>query len=278
MKNNFKCVCLLVLCGFCTPAQSTNWIFGILSYFMPLKTIKSNEFDEETEIKIYEALEEDAVQVIKQLLDKGGDAQNFLIKAVISDCHCPNIIKYLVFQGADINYNYGQRARTVLFWAVENQKIEKIEQLIAIKGCNVNIQNDEGQTPFFDALSDVCSYKIAELLLNTGNCDCDIVDNKGNTILHQAIMTIKDMKKEDDFVKQLWTYEKLQYFITEKNITIQNREGETPLLLALKKQCPPAIIKLLKKHGSDFNTKDFNNKNGYNLIRENRSLYGSFKI
>jgi ankyrin repeat protein len=102
-----------------------------------------------------------------------------------------NILYYLLNQnGLNFTNQYGI---TLLHYACVNINmlpLELFKFLIEIKGCDVNVRDDDDDTPIRDALSFFdpkrSDITILTYLLTQHSTNINIMDNKGRTLLHLA--------------------------------------------------------------------------------------------
>jgi ankyrin repeat protein len=83
---------------------------------------------------------------------------------------------------------------------------------------DVNVQDNEGYTPLYNALINRNYIGIADMLLEKDNININVQDNYGNTLLHIACQ----MRKLDN----------VRFLLSNSAIpTIRNRNGMTPIQL-----------------------------------------------
>lgn len=129
--------------------------------------------------------------------------------------------------------------RTALHLACQKGHEKVVEQLINIPEININIQDKEGLTPL-DLVLKFNHLEVAQLFIQHASCDgnvqllesllsrgiklsFDSVDDKGNTLLHQACLN-----KNIDFATWLLGY--------NANILAMNGHNQTPLHLAFSQE------------------------------------------
>jgi ankyrin repeat protein len=91
---------------------------------------------------------------------------------------------FLKMKNFDLNKRVPMSGQTVLHLAADNDSLEVVSKLIE-RGASVNVEDRNGQTPLFCALSE--SEEIARLLLEKCEVDVHHRDKKGRTILHVAV-------------------------------------------------------------------------------------------
>jgi ankyrin repeat protein len=121
---------------------------------------------------------------------------------------------------------------------VEKNDITTIENLIRIDA-NVNIKNAVGKTPLEISISKG-NEKVIMALLESKQLSLNEKNNEDETYLTSVIKS--NYKERLKFV----VLEKLLLCGADPNIVDGN--DQSPLLIALEKQCPPSIIKVLTDH------------------------------
>jgi len=118
---------------------------------------------------------------------------------------------------------------------------EVISSLIYYGEANVNATDNEGMTPFMEALSRGMRHKeyIIELFIKAG-ADPNIKNIAGNTALHIAITG---------------NYSILQLIQAGADVNIKNKMGMTPLVYAVRKGRLTAVSEFIKA-GADLNSVD----------------------
>ncbi|ORX86697.1 ankyrin [Anaeromyces robustus] len=162
---------------------------------------------------------------------------------------------------------------TALHIACKNNLNEVIPKLITEK--NINMKNKDGYTPLMIAINERNYECIKTLLSNKYNLDINIVDKKGNTPLMMTIMKDEDISEFIDLFIEKGTnkdlinknqssalhiackynnYKIISKLITEKNINMKNKDGYTPLMIAINNKNYECIKSLLSsKHNLDIN-------------------------
>ena len=95
-----------------------------------------------------------------------------------------NGIKESIVSGVDIDtaFDYGM---TALHFAANGGYKPCAIELIENGNANMNVQDDDGQTPLMLASTRLASVEVAKLLINRG-ADVEMKDNKGMTALMWA--------------------------------------------------------------------------------------------
>jgi ankyrin repeat protein len=175
------------------------------------------------------------IEIVKLLLEKGAkvnQADEYGDTALIFAAANGRIeiVKLLLEKGADVN-QANNNGYTALILAAVNGRIEIVELLLE-KGVDVNQANNNGDTVLMKAAAN--GYiEIFELLLEKG-ADANEYNNFGDTALMKAIYyghikIVKLLLKRDDV-----------------NFHQVNKNGDTALSLAIKKNNQPIVIALKK--------------------------------
>ncbi len=149
------------------------------------------------------------------------------------------IVELLIAYGADVNLkdNDGQ---TPPHWATKHGYQEIVELLIA-RGADVNLKDNDGQTPLHWATKHAYQ-EIVELLIAHG-ADVNLKDNDGQPpLLHWAAK-----HGYQERVKMLIAH--------GADVNLQDISGDTPLYEAASRGHQD-IVKLLIAHGADVNLQD----------------------
>eukprot|EP00833_Pecoramyces_ruminatium_P002070 jgi/Orpsp1_1/1176102/evm.model.c7180000056410.1 len=151
-----------------------------------------------------------------------------------------------------------KNGQTPLMLAIEVKNFEYIKNLLS-KCCNnkysidVNIKDKNGNSPLIYAIKKFNNsfellIKLIDLLIKNG-ANKDDIDNDEFTVLH--------------VVCQYNLYQYIPKLITENNINMKNKNGKTPLMIAIEGKNIECIKNLLSKccssnYSIDINTKDKN--------------------
>ncbi|KAF5296332.1 hypothetical protein FQA39_LY12549 [Lamprigera yunnana] len=154
-------------------------------------------------------------------------------------------VKKLLLKGARIN-NLGNNSLTPLHVAVIHKRLDIIEMLLSF-GAKINIADGSGNTPLHLACQNYCNLIIVEKLLQC-NADVNLRNMEGDLPLHCALKNdLPDIA--DLFLPPKW-YQlrflpKTLIFANSVELNIQNKVGDTPLLLAIKYNHMSIASKLL---------------------------------
>nr|WP_284703690.1 ankyrin repeat domain-containing protein [Clostridium swellfunianum] len=141
------------------------------------------------------------LEVCKLLIENGAcldfcdDKNQSLLLIAIGTCNI-ELISYLLEMGVDVNSQdkYKHSALHDLFYKKKN-KVE-ICKLLIDYGINVNLKNDNGQTPLFCFTTYYADEEICRLLINSG-ADVNIHDRFGKT----PLMNILRLKNDEFYNK-----------------------------------------------------------------------------
>lgn len=143
---------------------------------------------------------------------------------------------------------------TVLHRQCEDQNLFNIQKLLMSK-VDVNIVNRNGLTPLAIALKNK-SMDIVSILIQFG-ARLDIQDSNGDTSVH-ILCKSKD-------------WEVLQKIPLQNVINIQNKKGETPVIVSLKNK-NLELSRLLIQQGSNLNIADSEGNYPIILVLENNMM------
>ena len=147
------------------------------------------------------------------------------------------IMKELIERGADINAVTDDKNETPLFYATRYDYQESIEILLDY-GADVNVANTGGWTALYNATSmnrPGRKITVAKLLAHGANVDGTGETGKNSTPLHHAF---HDGSEGEKIVRMLLMY--------GANVNIQNRQGETPLMMAARKGMVKIVQEMIK--------------------------------
>lgn len=151
------------------------------------------------------------------------------------------ITRMLVENGADINAR-NKEGSTPLSIAVQKNDIPTVKYLTSL-GADINTQDTNGNSPLIIALAG--SQEMLESVVFENNVLCQ--DSNGNTPLHNALLHDAPLSK-------------VQYIVSlTKDVNIRNRDGNSPLFIAVLKNRQKVGEILLSKDADIFATNINNN-------------------
>ena len=117
----------------------------------------------------------DLVEIAKQLLDRGADVNrrknsgfhSTPFEISLLSCRRTKLSKFLLSRGTDVGQRRGKKGRlnpTALHFAAGHGCGTELVGLLLSKGLDVNVQDYEGRTPLFDAVSDRQLHMVKFLL------------------------------------------------------------------------------------------------------------------
>lgn len=178
-----------------------------------------------------------------------------------------DMVELLHNHGADINSTNGQ-GDTALHWACVRSNTELVKFLID-KGADVNKQNNDGENALarVDGRTD---HQIIKDLLEAGS---DVNMQKYPVLIGMIPLSMCRRPEEDMLT---WWERKEHIHILENmkmlieagaNINIQDSEGKTPLIKAVKEKHAD-FVKFLCAAGADLEIKDNSGKTAYDYATE----------
>jgi ankyrin repeat protein len=209
---------------------------------MKVLRIKVSDIDCKTSnIDKYTALwlasQEGKLETVKWLIDDGADINyaresdgRTALQASICKKFFP-VVQELVSRGCEVNKGDAKHY-TPLYYATELQELKIIKFLIE-HGANVTLAGDSGDQPLHMAAM-LCNVLIVKMLLEAG-ANIDAVNNSGNTALHEVLLEENKTKPTDEKLNAL------KYLLAKSaRIDIKNGKEETVIDLA-KLNFPEAL-------------------------------------
>jgi len=185
-----------------------------------------------------------------EILDVDSNGCTALMLAA-AKCRTLDVIKALIQTGSDINARSNEGFTALMFAVSFNDNIEIIKTLIDA-GSDIHAQNDLNQSVLMLSTNNLMNYEVVKLLMHKG-ANPQEVAVYGETILMYAASVSVYSSTMEQFLTSL----------NKEFLNMQNNEGQTALMIAIKWQKHPDIIKLLIDHGADVNIKD---SNGYDSL------------
>jgi ankyrin repeat protein len=180
-----------------------------------------------------------------------------------------SVLQYL-FSQTKVHVNIkGKRGDTILHYACEKINylpLDVYKVLIETMGCDVNVQNNNNDTPLHNAFRCFDPHYGGDItaltyLINQTTVHANINDKRGNTILHMACEKIHDLPLE---------IFKLLIGTHGADVNIQDNNKDTPLHIAFRSFDPnydshlvPVLVYLVDQKNIDVNIKD---QNGLTLL------------
>ncbi|KAG6329698.1 hypothetical protein ID866_9391 [Astraeus odoratus] len=164
------------------------------------------------------------------------------------------VIQLLITHGANLAVvdNMGRSALDLCLDANTKLKEEtrlEVIQLLLDAGCPANVQNVYGETPLHLAVAGGLT-SIAYHLFTTYGVDATAVDNNGRSALHLCLDT-------SSYILTSLRYEFVRLFIDAGcDCLLPDRNGDTPLRLAIQHQDPRIVSYLLGVGASLYDVQD----------------------
>jgi serine/threonine protein kinase len=231
------------------------------------------------------AIDNNRIDVLKLLLQKG--ANETTINDSLIELFCrysywearkisiDDFINLLVTYGANINTSktYYDDGRTPLSYTVARLDARLFKILIKKYQANPHVVDREGkslwhliaQADFRDDsklnLGSDSRLEIANYLKLSTSLDINSIDDNGDTPLHIIVNNKKQSFSDDDSKTYAKSRMNLIDILLSSNakIDLQNKEGQTPLLIAIKNS-DLSTTKLLISRGANVNIADFNGR------------------
>lgn len=113
-----------------------------------------------------------------------------------------------------------------------------VVDLLIARGADVNASDKDGHTPLYEAMNQVPWHKDVAALLLAHGADPNISDNAGETPLHEAAGWIRA--------------DKVEFLLGYKvNVNAREKNGDTPLYVAISYGARDDIAQVLLAHGAD---------------------------
>ena len=201
--------------------------------------------------------------------DKAKAMQGLLHSAIHAD-RMPLFIMLIELKEFNVNEE-GRSGQTPLHVACIVESMEYIQKLTQQPTCDLDIQDDNGDTALhIAACSKWNSAEKIQCLLDSGRCDTNITNKQGHTPLHiatvnsqfDAIKILLNSTKCNPNIQDIHGNTALHLSMHQKSATgiehflmcdkvdvnIQNRQGDTPLHVAVKQGIPISVIEAIAHH------------------------------
>jgi E3 ubiquitin-protein ligase mind-bomb len=197
----------------------------------------------------------------------------------------PAVMELLLKKSTAAMNTVNSNSRTSLHVAVCKEHVECVRVLLAYK-CNVNTQDNEGDTPLHDAVNKD-NNAIVNMLVQCGRVDFKLKNHKGFNVLHQAARRgnqhavdqiiqkapqLVNVQKDDGFTA-LHIAAVNGFILTattlieegKANLEMTTAKFNTPLLIAVDSG-QTAIIELLVKKGANLEAEDADGDTALHLV------------
>lgn len=238
---------------------------------------------------LIDAINEDNVGVVRDLLDRGvdinaldGNGSSPLVTAV-NKCSFA-IMKMLLAKGANLEFKTKKGATALMeSMGIKSQSgcsnADRIIQTLLEAGANVNAKDKDGQTALMR-----CPGKLAIKALLDKGAEINAKDNNGLTALmvavqcnsyfedvptllsHGADVNIKNTEGKTALIlAAMGTYPSISRGLLDKGADVNARDnnGRTALMEAVKHAYSPDVTQALLDKGADVNAKD---NNGWTVL------------
>ncbi|WKJ88822.1 ankyrin repeat domain-containing protein [Methylomonas montana] len=195
------------------------------------------------------AVRSGSMEILHLLLESGAKldrakAQD-LLSGAVSYNHNPEIVKFLLSFGIDINAKISDGNSALHYAARDENSLPTLSVLLA-HGANINARNDNGETPIMDADSPT----VLRVLI-AGGADVNAKDNRGNSVL--TAFFGRNIAKND--------LEQIIKTLIERGADVNALVKEPPIsplieLLSRQDYDDLWLLNLLIDNGADVNFKD----------------------
>lgn len=223
--------------------------------------------------KLYDAFKRRNLSLWRKYLEKGADIEIVFYQAFKEGLNEEDLDFFVDNGGGfEIINSQDDKGNTILH-KTSIKNLQFAENLVRRYGADVNIKNNDGDTPLHTAIVKG-NYDFAQILVVYLHADINAINNKGETALHlvlknlvskcdnKLIHDIKDNKGNLVFYRTVSNIEILYDLISEgANIHIKDNEGNSALHVAASS----GIIKLIQAKIKD--TDYYDKKSLYNILR-----------
>ena len=221
------------------------------------------------------------IEKIKELIDLGADFNNLwswdegkngktpFIWAIEEGY--PEIVEYMIQHGANVNTPapYGDRDLPIMLAAIGDGSIDLIKLFLKY-GADTTLTNNKGKTLIMYA-AEYRNVDILKVLL--GEDDCNVIINQllnrkkttslNKEIINQLLINVTDNNEKTALMFALQNIglrdntETVKFLIGKgAKVNVQDKYGNTPLIIALQSDPKYETIEYLIKMGADVNAKN----------------------
>ncbi len=211
------------------------------------------------------------IPAVKLLLKAGANidrkyhGKTSLMEVGYFNCNNADTVKTLIAEEAEIDAQDWQD-NTALMHFIKRGDLANTQAIIKA-GAKLELKNNGGKTalattPYTNTKHIKRTY-MAKIVLNAG-ADINTQDKEENTPL-MACLSLMDMDREDDNL--------VQFFIdNDADLDIQNKKGETVLMIALKQKNTRLAEQLIEK-GADVTLADKKWNTARSIAKSNKDTY-----
>ncbi len=215
-----------------------------------LRRANPNKSDKVGNTPLHRAVINENWEMIDILLQRGADinVENDDGFTLINVANSAKAVQYLLERGADPSCS-DEGGNTILHRAAMNGDCVMIKVLLAHRKTNINVMNENGNTP----LNFTCSAEVGKLLL-LHMANPTLADENGNTPLHHAA-EIEDI-------------ELMKVLLADRRVDVnaRNDNGQTPLHIGLSGVMNPVeMAQLLMRYDADASISDADGVSAFQL-------------
>lgn len=170
----------------------------------------------------------------------------------------PCLEQLLAVKGIDVN-KPDKENHTPLHRAALDDRITCVDRLLASKGIDVNMPNKGGRTPLMAAATGG-HFTCVEKLLRAEGIDINAKDVNGNTALHRTVMSRMRHRHHSKCLELLLAAEGI-------DINAENNKGNTALHIAASLGNSTFVKRLLAAEGIDIHRKNNNGKTPFQVAK-----------
>ncbi|KOO42601.1 ankyrin repeat domain-containing protein [Priestia koreensis] len=200
------------------------------------------------------------IYCVRILLDAGAEFSTNNFSALVSAIQCENrdVSLFLAGELKDLQVR-GWRGFSLLHYAAECSRDELILQYLLYRELDVNLPNEDGQTPLMLSLFSIeldaenQFFEFAVELLKAG-ADPNIQDKSGHTVLMSACWFEGYASYGDNYIIEYME----MLILNGADIKLKNNKSQTALDIAKEYQFDKAIELLEKYHNQSIKIPDMN--------------------